>query len=137
MGGRTAGYNMAGMPKEYTGGISMNSLKYFGLAIVSAGMVSPPDDSYEIFSKNNGDMYRKVVLKDGQISGMVFSGDIEKSGIVYNLMKEGVNVEAFKQALVSDDFGLASLPDEIWRPRLTIPNRLEVLERFEAALVGK
>ncbi len=33
-------------------------------------------------------------------------------------MKDGVNVEGFRQALVADDFGLISLPEEIWRKRL-------------------
>jgi hypothetical protein len=33
-------------------------------------------------------------------------------------MKEQVEVECFKQTLVSEDFGLASLPEEMWRARL-------------------
>jgi len=37
------------------------------------------------------------------------------------LMKDRVNVDSFKQALDGDDFGLSSLPEEIWRPRLAIP----------------
>ncbi|MFC1928602.1 NAD(P)/FAD-dependent oxidoreductase [Chloroflexota bacterium] len=121
LGGRVAGFNMAGVPTEYQGGTAMNSMKYFGVSIVSAGMVTPPDDSYEVISNKCGHTYKKVVLKDGLVVGMVFSGDIEKSGIVYNLMKDRINVEPFKQALVADDFGLASLPEEIWRPKLAIP----------------
>ena len=124
MGGRIAGFNMAGVPTEYGGGTAMNSLKYFGLAIVSAGAVNPPDNSYEILSKNHDHAYKKVILKDGLISGMVFAGNIEKSGIVFNLMKDRVNVDSFKQALVADDFGLASLPEEIWRPHLEVPPSL-------------
>lgn len=120
-GGRAAGFNMAGVAAEYPGGTAMNSMKYFGVNIVSAGMVTPPVDGYEVISSWHGHNYRKIVLKDGRIAGMVFSGDIEKSGIIYNLMKDRVNVASFKQALVADDFGLASLPQEIWRPRLTIP----------------
>jgi NAD(P)H-nitrite reductase large subunit len=99
----------------------MNSLKYFGLAMVSAGMVEPPDDSYEVLGKRHGHTYKKVILKDGLVVGMVFAGDIEKSGIVFNLMKDRVNVEGFKPALVADGFGLVSLPEEIWRPRLEVP----------------
>ncbi|MCL0029932.1 hypothetical protein M1O20_07350, partial [Dehalococcoidia bacterium] len=41
MAGRIAGFNMAGTPTEYPGGTAMNSLKYFGLDIVAAGMVNP------------------------------------------------------------------------------------------------
>jgi hypothetical protein len=52
---------------------------------------------------------------------MVFAGDFEKAGIIYNLMKDRVKVVAFKEALLADDFGLASLPEKIWRARLEIP----------------
>ena len=53
--------------------------------------------------------------------GFVFSGEIEKAGIIYNLMKDRVRVDGFKQALVADDFGLAYLPKEVWQARLAIP----------------
>jgi NAD(P)H-nitrite reductase large subunit len=124
LGGRIAGFNMAGVTKEYQGGTAMNSLKYFGLAIVSAGMVEPPDNSYQVLTKRREHTYKKVILKDGLVLGLVFAGDIEKSGIVFSLMKDRVNVEGFKQALVADDFGLISLPEEIWRPRLEAPPAL-------------
>jgi NAD(P)H-nitrite reductase large subunit len=142
IGGRIAGFNMANVPTEYQGGTVINSIRYFGLNIVSAGMVTPPDDSYEIISERHEDIYRKVVLKEGRIAGLVFAGDIEKSGIIYNLMKERINVEAFKQVLVADDFGLASLPEEIWRPRLAIPASLlassvSSVEEPEEAFVGE
>jgi len=120
IGGRIAGLNMAGIPAEYQGGTAMNSLSYFGINIVSAGMVTPPDDSCEVLIQRHNSIYRKVVVKDGQILGLVFAGDIEKSGIVYNLMKDRVNVDSFKEALVADDFGLAYLPEEIWRARLAV-----------------
>jgi NAD(P)H-nitrite reductase large subunit len=141
-GGRIAGLNMAGFPSEYQGGTAMNAVKYFGVNIVSAGIVTPTDDSYEVVSQKQGDMYRKVVLKNGQISGLVFAGDIEKSGIVYNLMKDRVNVESFREVLVADDFGLASLPEEIWRARLAIPpsglaSLVAPIEEPEEAVVGE
>lgn len=121
IGGRVAGQNMAGTKAEYQGGTAMNSLKYFGVNIVSAGMVAPPDKSYEVVLQGGDGIYRKVILKDGLITGLVFAGDIEKSGIIYNLMKDKVKVDGFKDELVADDFGLASLPEEIWRARLAVP----------------
>ena len=121
VGGRIAGQNMAGTKAEYQGGTAMNSLKYFGVNIVSAGMVSPPDRSYEVLTQRGDGIYKKVILKDGVITGLVFAGDIEKSGIIYNLMKDKVKVDGFKDGLVADDFGLASLPEEIWRARLEMP----------------
>jgi NAD(P)H-nitrite reductase large subunit len=117
-GGWVAGRNMAGQPTEYAGGTAMNAMKYFGVNIVSAGLVVPPDESYETLSHKNGGVYRRVVIKDGKLTGLVFAGDIEKSGIVYNLMKDGTDVSDFKKDLVADDFGLASLPASLWRERL-------------------
>jgi len=121
IGGRVAGFNMAGVTSEYPGGTAMNAMKYFGENIVSAGIVAPPDASYEVISKKNGHNYRKVILKDGLIVGLVFGNNIEMSGIIYNLMKDRVNVTAFQDTLISDDFGLASLPEDFWREKITAP----------------
>lgn len=124
-GGRVAGLNMAGEDAEYAGGTGMNAMKYFGVHIVSAGLVSPPDDSYDTITYRDNGNYRKVVLKGKKLAGLVFAGDIEKSGIVYNLMKDGVDVSRFKNSLVSPEFGLASLPPKIRRDRIPLPGGVD------------
>ncbi|MBE9469917.1 MAG: NAD(P)/FAD-dependent oxidoreductase [Chloroflexi bacterium] len=129
IGGRIAGYNMAGVETEYPGGTAMNSLNYFGTNITSAGMATPPDDeSYEVISKQKDSMYQKVILKDDFIVGMVFVGNIEKSGIFFGLMRDRVNVGSFKQMLLMEDFGLAFLPRAIWQEGL-VPSPELILER--------
>ncbi|MBI4187520.1 MAG: NAD(P)/FAD-dependent oxidoreductase [Chloroflexi bacterium] len=135
LGGRVAGFNMAGVTTEYPGGTAMNSLKYFGLAIVSAGMADPPAD-YEVVSEKHGPAYKKVVLKDGLVKGMVFAGDIEKSGIVFGLMKDKINVNGFKQALAADDFGLISLSEEIWRAYLEAPSSPSAPSAASSSVMG-
>ncbi|MDP6577453.1 MAG: FAD-dependent oxidoreductase [Dehalococcoidales bacterium] len=122
IGGRIAGFNMTGTPIEYPGGTAMNSLKYFGLDMVSAGMVTPLNDRYEVISHRTDNTYGKVILKDGLVVGLVFAGNIEKSGIIFNLIKNKIKVEGFKQALVAEDFGLATLPKELWQPYLAVPS---------------
>ena len=117
--GRIAGLNMAGVTAEYPGGTAMNSLNYFGIDIASAGMPTAPNDSgYETISKQEGNIYQKVILKDDLIIGMIFVGNIEKSGIIFGLMRDRVNVESFKQSLLADDFGLAFFPRALWQERL-------------------
>jgi hypothetical protein len=49
---------------------------------------------------------------------MVFVKDIEQSGMIFSLMRDGVKVTNFRQALLADDFGLAYLPRELWQERL-------------------
>jgi NAD(P)H-nitrite reductase large subunit len=119
IGGRVAGSNMAGAKKEYLGGTAMNSVNYFGLHVTTAGIVNPPDvNNYEVITRNQDGIYQKVMLSDGLIVGMVFVKDIEKSGMIFGLMRDKVNVSDFKDALLADDFGLACLPEELWRERL-------------------
>jgi len=119
VGGRIAGLNMAGITSEYPGSTAINSLNYFGVDIASAGMPAAPNDNgYETISKQEGDIYQKVILKDDLIMGMIFVGNIEKSGIIFGLMRNRVNVESFKQSLLADDFGLAFFPRSLWQERL-------------------
>ena len=124
LGGRVAGFNMASVPTTYKGSTIMNTMKYFGVDIISAGITVPPDDSYQVFSQQNGSIYRKVVIKDNCVAGMVFAGDIEKSGIIFSLMKDKTDVSQFCELLATDEFGLSCLPEEIWQPHLALPAEL-------------
>jgi NAD(P)H-nitrite reductase large subunit len=122
IGGRVAGFNMAGIPTKYLGGTAMNSLNYFGIDITSAGMPAAPNDNgYEVITKQDSSTYRKVILKDNRIVGMTSVGNIEKSGIIFGLMRDKVNVASFKQSLLADDFGLAFFPRALWQERLETP----------------
>ncbi|UCG54759.1 MAG: NAD(P)/FAD-dependent oxidoreductase, partial [Dehalococcoidia bacterium] len=74
-GGRVAGLNMTGESATYQGSTIMNAMKYFGVDIVSAGITVPPDKNYRVLSHKNGDIYRKIILKNNRVAGMVFAGD--------------------------------------------------------------
>ena len=122
VGGRIAGFNMTGIKTEYPGGTTINSLNYFGIDIASAGMPTAPDeDGYVTINKQESNIYQKIILKDNLIMGMIFVGNIEKSGIVFGLMRDRINIESFKQSLLSDDFGLAFFPRALWQEKLTLP----------------
>jgi len=113
--GAVAGANMAGQEKEYEGFFAMNSIQLFGLPLISMGRLEVPDEpGYEVLSSNNEGNYRKIILKDGVIVGAVFLRAIDRAGIIAGLIRERLSVEAFKEQLLSEDFGLLSLPRE-WR----------------------
>ena len=114
--GKVAGYNMAGKLTDYTGGTNMSSLKYFGVPIVSIGLANPKDDAgFEILVNHDAEkgVYKKIVLKENVIVGMTFLGDIERAGILFYLMKNKVNVKAFKNKLLLEAFSLAALPESL------------------------
>jgi nitrite reductase (NADH) large subunit len=122
LGGRIAGYNMAGKQTLYPGGTAANSFKYFGYPLVSAGMVNP-QDGCEVLVSRQDRSYRKVVLKDDHIVGLVFAGDIQQAGVAFGLMRSGVDVGPFKDALVRDDFGLTFIPQGLRRAGLGVSPR--------------
>jgi NAD(P)H-nitrite reductase large subunit len=118
-GGTVAGAAMAGQQHRYEGGTTLNALPYFGLSVGSAGVVNHDPAIHEILVASGPHHYRKVVLRDNIIVGMVFAGDTSKCGLLYALMKRKVDVRDWKDSLVSDDFGLLSLPAELWRDDIT------------------
>lgn len=111
--GKIAGYNMAGKKTDYSGGTSMSALKYFGIPIVSVGLANPKNETgYEVLVKydDEKEIYKKLVLKNNVIVGLTFLNSIERTGIIFNLLKNNANVGEFKNEILSEDFGLASLP---------------------------
>ncbi len=121
IGGRTAGFNMAGVKTEYRGGTAMNTLNYFGLDIASAGAVNPPEaEHFEVLMRRDNGNYKKLIIRDGLITGMVYVGDIELSGIIFGLMRDRIDVSDFKKSLFDENFGLAFLPREKLKERLAL-----------------
>lgn len=116
--GQVAGYNMAGKKVLYSGGTNMSSLKYFGIPIVSIGLANPKEDpALEVLVKHDAEesVYKKIVLKDDVIVGMTLVNAIERAGVLFYLMKNKIKVKKFKKELLSDNFGLATLPVSLQR----------------------
>jgi len=116
--GQVAGYNMAGKKTTYMGGTNMSSLKYFGIPIVSIGLANFKEDpALEVLVKQDAErnIYKKVVLKNNVIVGLTLVNCIERAGVLFYLIKNGVNVKKFKQKLLEDDFSWATLPTSLQR----------------------
>ena len=126
LGGRIAGLNAAGRPHAYPGGTSMNSLKYFGLCVASAGEITADGDP-ELKTIAGGihqGRYRKVALRDGRVVGFVMAGEVEAAGLLLGLMRDGVSVRGYEAALVEKGFNLMALPAALRRERLhKLPSR--------------
>jgi NAD(P)H-nitrite reductase large subunit len=119
-GGAVAGANMAGAARVYEGGTTLNALPYFGLSVASAGVIEDTSASADIEVASSASSYRKIVLRDGVVVGMVFAGNTDTSGLIHMLMKRRTRVDSFRKALVSDGFGLLSLPPELWQDEVTV-----------------
>lgn len=107
--GHLAGKNMAGGKTAYEGSLGMNSIEFFGLSVISMGVIRPSSAGYEELtaSDEKAPAYKKVVLKDNVIRGFISVGKIENSGVYNVLIKHQVNVENIKGALLDKDFNYA------------------------------
>ncbi len=115
--GLVAGINMAGVRYPYAGGLPVNSLKFLKVPILSAGITTPPDASYETISVSDpkGTFYRSLVLKDGRLKGFVTIGEIDGAGVLTGLIRSRIDISGIKTRLLNKKkIGLMQLPRE-WR----------------------
>ncbi len=104
--GRIAGLNMTGESETYEGSLAMNSIEFFGLSVISVGITKPKSDKYrEIVKKDAGkNIYKKIVLKDGIIVGVIFVNSIENIGIIGSLIRNKANVTGIEDIMLEDYF---------------------------------
>jgi NAD(P)H-nitrite reductase large subunit len=94
----------------------MSSLKYFDLPIVAVGDINPQNMSgYDelVELKPEKTIYKKILLKNNVIVGFIFLGEIEKAGILFRLLKNHVDISEIKDNLLSEDFGIVTLPQNV------------------------
>jgi len=127
--GHVAGFNMAGIEKEYAGGFPMNSVEVCGVPTISVGLTDPREDKarYEIMEEYDSEVptYKKLVLEGKRLVGAICVGNIDRAGIYTGLIRDGVDITPFKDRLLSGSFGLISLPRE-YRKHLVVGNGIEV-----------
>ena len=104
--GRIAALNMAVETAHYEGSYGMNSVDFFDLPVISFGLISPPDSTFEelIQADFNRSIYRKVIVKDDRIFGGIFINDIARHGILLHLGLQRVDISDIKSILVDEYF---------------------------------
>ncbi|MGE4422996.1 MAG: NAD(P)/FAD-dependent oxidoreductase [Pseudodesulfovibrio sp.] len=123
--GRYAGRNMAGAETPYTGGLSMNSITYYGLPTISVGETNlADDDRYEtaVFLDREKAIYRKLIFKNNVLAGCILIGDIDAAGFYTSFIKNGFELdEAGKERLMEGDPSPALWPDSFIEAMMNNP----------------
>jgi NAD(P)H-nitrite reductase large subunit len=125
--GKLAGINMAGSKVKYEGSVGMNSVEFFNLPVISMGITRAKKESgFEEMIKLDPkeEVYKKVVLKENRIVGMIFVGKIEQSGVILKLMKEKIDISNIKDELLDDSFNYARVIDLLREDELSVTDRL-------------
>ncbi len=127
--GKIAGYNMSRVERKikYEGMFSMNSVEIFGLPSISFGITNPTteDKNYRILIRKEENLYKKIVLRNNRIVGVILINAIERAGIYGLLMKQQLDVSEFEDELLKDDFGFLILPKD-FRKHFVIGEGIEV-----------
>lgn len=116
--GRVAGANMAGENSIYEGSLGMNSIEFFGLPAVSLGLYKIAEKDRLLFeelkfSDAKANIYKKLIIKDKLLVGVVLVGDIKNSGVLLRLIRERIDVSLFKERLLKEYFGYPDILDYV------------------------
>lgn len=110
--GKVAGYNMAGVRREYSPLIGMqNAVEFRAIPAIAVGITQPAGDQYEVLTayRPERNLYKKLVLKDNVLVGMILVGDIARAGVYAAMIKKRVDVTPIKHKLLRSDFSYADL----------------------------
>ena len=66
----------------------MNAIGFFGLHVITAGSY----DGEEVVS-GEGNVYKKLVIKDNKLVGYIMIGDILRAGIYTRLIREQIPLD--------------------------------------------
>ncbi len=116
--GKIAGLNMAGVEREFVGGLAMNSIELFGVPVITAGLSNIDSDDLEVLIKIENGNYRKIVLRGSTIVGAVFVGKIDRAGIITGLIRDQIDISSMRNRLLADNFGYIDFPVELRKERL-------------------
>ena len=119
IGGRVAGLNMTGKAADYNVGMSVNSVSFFGYPVMSAGFATQEEgDGFRVISRRDGANYRKFVIREGKLVGMILGGEVDRAGILTGMIRSNVDVDGCEDALLDGNVGLVDLPEQIVEERI-------------------
>ncbi|TAK98350.1 MAG: NAD(P)/FAD-dependent oxidoreductase [Rhodospirillaceae bacterium] len=85
----------------YAGSILSTKLKVTGIDLFSAGNFNGGEDCSELtFNDTGRRVYKKVVLRDGHIEGVVLYGEVTDGGWYLDLLRKKEDVTPFKDGLL-------------------------------------
>lgn len=97
--GKTAARNMCGYETIYDDRFSAkNTINFFGLTTLCLGRIkAEPED--EVLVKEDAFVYKRALVRDGKVTGILLQGDISNSGIWQYMIKNAVDISHIKKNL--------------------------------------
>ncbi len=122
--GRIAGFNMAGKKVFYEGSFRRNSIgNFIGIPAISMGLTRAETCStceggevFQEIKKRTKDTYKKLIIKNGRLVGVILVGQTQKAGLYQILLRKKIDVTDYIPLLMS--------------PRVNFMDLLPLIRRF-------
>lgn len=125
MQGETAGLNMSGVKNEFKGSFAMNAIGFFGIQLISAGIVDPKDEKCKIYiEENDKDItYKKLVVEDNKLLGFALLNLPDRAGIYTSLINDQIKLDSLNYDITKRDIGLNVFPQDIRHNKMFRSNK--------------
>lgn len=103
--GMVAGYNSAGVRKEYPGSTNVVNVNVFEVPVFSMGTPSSAitGDGIELIEKDRPRYYGRVVVAGGEIRGAQFIGETEDMGVLLPVVRKRCSLESVRKIVESKE----------------------------------
>ena len=120
MQGETAGSNMSGVDNQFNGSFAMNAIGFFGIQLISAGIVDPKDEKVTIYIEENEKeiTYKKLLTLNNKLIGFALLNLPDRAGIYTSLINDDVKLDSLNYDITKKDIGLNVFPQDIRHNKL-------------------
>ncbi len=113
MQGESAGIAIAGGQKPFNQAMPMNSIGFFGLHMITAGVMAD-----EMLDESREGSYKKLFVKDGRLVGYILIGDVARAGIYTALIRERTDLSTLDFALIAQRPQLMAFSRQVRQEKL-------------------
>ena len=99
--------NMAGVPEKMSDFFaSKSTMRFLDISTMSLGEVNPDpaDETVRVETYRKGDVYKKIVHRDGKIIGALLQGDLAYGGVLQQLIARQIDVRRVRKPLFDIDY---------------------------------
>ncbi|MGC8822126.1 MAG: NAD(P)/FAD-dependent oxidoreductase [Desulfurella sp.] len=101
--GYIAGLNASGHEVKFGGGFAMNSIEIGNVGFISMGLIE--SDTDEVLEYKKDDKYRKFIIRDNKLIGVILVNNVEKAGMFNWMIEKKFDVSWIKDTFLNNDFG--------------------------------
>ncbi len=103
--GRIVADNICSGNLRYDGSTGMNSVEFFGLPVISLGLIKSKEPLEELVSIDaKAPAYKKLLIRDNLLVGAILLGRISNAGVFLNLIREKIDISKIKEKILHPGF---------------------------------